>query len=379
MPLVGQNAVRTKRLNRTLVLESLRRHGPLSRLQIAHRTELTPGTITNLTAELIEEGLIHETGAALEEEQGRPGRRSNLLAISRGARKVLAVHVRPDQASLALIDLLAGIEEQRVVPIASGSDADEVFTRVITVGQSLIERSPVPVAGVGIGAAGMVDVAAGEIVRAPYMGWTAVPLRARFASGLGLPVVLDNNARSMVLAESMFGAAKGADNMVLLFVGRGVGAGLLLEGKRFRGGEVGHTTVIPDGPVCWCGNRGCAEVFASETALLTRFQSVLSKEPDPIGRLLADSTYATALEEAGRHLGIALANTLSLLDVGRVVLAGRLLQAGSPMRATLEETTQERAFLGPGRKLEFLTSALRPEIGLAGAGALALREFIYSA
>ncbi len=228
------------------------------------------------------------------------------------------------------------------------------------------------VMGVGISCGGPLDSKTGVVYSPPNLpGWTAIPVKAHLEKALGVPVIVENDANATALAEWIFGAGRGAKNIVFMTMGTGIGAGLILDGRLYRGtndlgGEIGHHTILLNGPVCNCGKRGCLEALASgpaiarlarESMMYGRHKRVLSlaggnpsditakhvveaaKEGDPFG--------VQILEEAGTYMGVGIANVIQMLNPERVIIGTIAVHAGElilePIRRAVQEYAWERA------------------------------------
>lgn len=375
---IGQNSVRTRQLNRKLLLSCILQAGPQSRIGLAEYAQLTPGAITHLTSDLLSEGLLQEVGESVVEETARPGRRSTLLGIVAQSRMVLGIHLMPERIIMALVDLLGSVNLKRTYPVSEGTEPEEVIRQIIGAGIRLIRESPAPVLGVGVAVAGIVNGATGQVIRMRAQGWERIALRERLAGAFGIPTVLDHNVRAMALSEVLFGAGRDRGDLLFLHVGRSVAAGLVIGGRLLSGGSLGHTSLGQgSGARCWCGRHGCLENLVSEPALVSGCG--LAEDDSPVRRLISSPECEPALRAAGHLLGQAVTNALTLLDIGRVVLGGALLRAGTPYREALEEGVRHGALLTSGRRPEVLYSEFSRNVGVQGAGALALQEFAYSA
>ncbi|MBI4577066.1 MAG: ROK family protein [Planctomycetes bacterium] len=232
------------------------------------------------------------------------------------------------------------------------------------------------VAAVGVGAAGPLDPETGVIHVAPnFPGWKDVPVAARLARDLGWPVHLENDANAAAYGEAWTGAGVGVRSLVMLTLGTGVGGGLILDGRLWRGhrglaGEVGHMVVEPEGPPCGCGARGCLESLASATAIARRaggasaravYDAALGGEPRAI----------ESLRVAGRALGIALASLVNLLNPERVVLGGRVAGALDFLLPALVAELRERALAVALDGVEVVGAALGDDAGVVGAARVA--------
>lgn len=253
------------------------------------------------------------------------------------------------------------------------------------------------VAGVGVGAPGTVDYATGAVRFAPNLRWHEVPLRDLLAARLGLPVRVDNDANCAALGEQWAGAARGKAHVLLVTLGTGVGGGLILGGEVYRGaggfaGEVGHMAVVPDGPRCGCGQRGCLEVFASARAVAARARELVAAgrgeaiqaaarrlgraQVDARAVILAaqqgDAEARELLVRAGRYLGSALAGLVNLLNPEAVVVGGGLARAGELLLAPAREEIARRALPAPRAQVALSVAALGNAAGMVGAAGLVL-------
>jgi len=257
--------------NRSLVLQTLYSTGGQSRADIARGTGLTRVTVSDLAAELIAEGLVIETG---QRKDARPGKPATLLDIPRGAFQIIGIDLSEYRLLRgAVLDLDGRILSRAEVPLA-GSAGDEATAKVIALTDHLVSQATAPILGVGVGSPGIVHPG-GVVLSAPNLGWYAVDLQGILTSRLSLPVVVANDANVAVLAEHSFGHAD--SDMMLIKVGHGMGAGLLLAGtlvlgSRFAAGEVGHVVVGADrgGAECICGKLGCLETWLATPRLEAR-------------------------------------------------------------------------------------------------------------
>ncbi|MBB5632838.1 putative NBD/HSP70 family sugar kinase [Cryobacterium mesophilum] len=348
--------------NRSLVLQTLYRAGQQSRADIARSTGLTRVTISDLVGEFISEGLIVETG---QREDARPGKPATLLDINRSAFQIVGIDLS-DYAMFrgALLDLDGGILEHREVTLAGSTGADAAAKVVGLVGE-LLALATSPILGIGVGSPGVVDFT-GTVLSAPNLGWTDVPLQRILLQEFSLPVVVGNDANAAVLAEHSFG---GADrDMMLVKVGHGVGAGLLvggtpLYGSRFAAGEIGHVVVGTDGGLpCVCGKNGCLETWLAAP----RLEAALAA-----ARANSAST-DDVLAEAGRHLGISLAAIVGALNLAEIVLSGPTHLLDGPLAAATIETLRNRTMAQFHGDLTLRMTTLGEDIVVRGAAVMVL-------
>lgn len=345
--------------NRSLVLQTLYRSGPLSRADLARETGLTRVTIGDLVGELITERLAHELGT--RDTQSRPGKPATLVDLDRDGHRIVGLDLSDtDVFRGALIDLDGTIIERRHRTV-TGLTGAEATAAVLGLARELVELSPRPVLGVGVGSPGVVDLA-GVVLSAPNRGWRDEPLQEIVQSELGLPVIVANDANAAALAEYGFGGASA--DLMLITVGYGVGAGLLLDGtplfgSRFAAGEIGHVVVGTDGgDACACGKRGCLETWLA----VPRLQA----------RLDGGDDRATVLRQAGERLGIALAPVVGALNLSEVVLSGPTALLDGPLAAATIETLRQRTMAQFHGDLTVRMTTLGEDIVMRGAAVMVL-------
>ncbi len=345
--------------NRSLVLQTLYRSGPLSRADLARETALTRVTVGDLVAELIGEELAIELGTRVD--ASRPGKPATLLDLNRDGHRIVGIDLGDTEVFRgALIDLDGTILERREID-ARGLVGGDAAAAALALARELTAIADRPVLGVGIGSPGIVDLA-GCVLTAPNRGWTDLPLQARLQAELGLPVIVANDANAAALAEYGFGGASA--DLMLVMVGYGVGAGLLLDGtplfgSRFAAGEIGHVVVGTDGgEACACGKQGCLETWLA----VPRLQA----------RIAAGEPREAVLRQAGERLGIALAPIVGALNLSEVVLSGPVeLLDGTLAEATVDTLRQRTMEQFHGDLTVRLTS-LGGDIVMRGAAVMVL-------
>ena len=349
--------------NRSLVLQTLYRDGRRSRADIARETGLTRVTVSALVADLIADGLVVELG---QREETRPGKPATLLDLDRAAFVIVGLDLSEHATfSGALLDLDGAISARAEVQLA-GSTGDDAVQKVLALAQQLVELATAPILGIGVGSPGVVDLG-GVVLSAPNLGWNGMPLQSILADRFGLPVVVANDANAAILAEHSFGGAE--SDAMLIKIGHGVGAGLLLGGtplfgSRFAAGEIGHVVVGTDGgAVCACGKRGCLETWLSIPNLIERLE-----RPENAG----DAERDAVLREAGQRLGIALAPVVGALDLGEVILSGPTELLDGPLAKATVETLRQRTMAEFHGSLTLRMTTLGQDIVLRGAAVMVL-------
>lgn len=234
---------------------------------------------------------------------------------------------------------------------------------------------------VGVSLAALLD-AEGYVVQWPNRpDWHGLAFRELLSARLAAPVVFEDDANAAAFAEATFGAGRGCRQLLVLMAGTGIGAGLVLEGRLFRGrngwaGEIGHVTVLPEGPACPCGKRGCLQVLSSGRALeRVAAQHGLTNASQLAEAAARNERWAfEALSSSGRWLGFALAGAVNLLDLELIVVGGGLSGLGDPWWSSIEQALRENTLNGKARQVRVVRAELPDTAGVLGAVALA-REF----
>jgi predicted NBD/HSP70 family sugar kinase len=346
--------------NRSLVLQHLFHEGPTSRADLARATSLTRVTISDLVSVLIAEGLVEELGIRPGQRVGKP---AILIGMRTSAYQIVSVDLTDDALMRGAVMSLTGdfvVRQSLPIEGRSGAELVDLLTRFC---RGLIAVATRPVLGVGIGSPGVVDTE-GRIIEAPNRRWYDVALAAQLTESLALPVHVANDANIAALGEFTFGGADGTGLMVLT-VGEGVGAGIMLDGSRVRGagdaaGELGHVTVVDDGLPCACGRTGCLETILSVPAL--------RRAVDGLDKEASDAVLASV----GRLLGIALAPVVSALNLGEILISGPADLLDGPLRDAAIDTINARTMPATSAGLELRMASLDEDVVLAGAAVLIL-------
>jgi predicted NBD/HSP70 family sugar kinase len=347
--------------NRSLVLQALYIEGRKSRADIARETGLTRVTVSDLVAELIVEGLVLEMG---QREDARPGKPATLLELNGLAFQIVGLDL--SEAAIfrgAVLDLRGRVISRAEVPLESSTGADATAKVIALVG-SLVEAATLPVLGIGVGSPGVVDLA-GVVLSAPNLGWVGEPLQNTLEERFGLPVVVINDANAAALAEHSFGGAE--SDMMVVKVGHGVGAGLLLGGSplfgsRFAAGEIGHVVVGTDGGAeCACGKHGCLETWLATPRLDAALAAAATSEQR-----------ISILRAAGQRLGIALAPVVGALNLSEVVLSGPTELLDGPLAEAVIETLRARTMAEFHGDLTLRMTTLGEDIVMRGAAVMVL-------
>jgi glucokinase len=309
---------------------------------------------------------------------------------------VLAIDIGGTKLAAGIVDADGRILFRGEVPTVAAEGPERVLDRTVQLTRDLLAKTGLPAAAIhriGIGCAGPVDRQAGLILNPPNLpGWVRVPLVEYFEKALSRPAVLENDANAAALGESRYGAGKGAQSLVYLTVSTGIGSGIILDGKIWHGlkdgaGEVGHMTLVPDGPTCGCGNTGCLEALASGPSIARRARETLATGRRSRLRELPDFTAADVARLARegdpvavevwdgtvRFLGLGVAAIVTILAPERVVLGGGVTEAGDFLFDPLRREVRRRVKLVAVESVPILPAALGRDVGILGAAAVALQ------
>jgi N-acetylglucosamine repressor len=397
-------------MNRNLVLNVLRT-GAASRADVVRTTGLSPTTVSAIVSELVESGLINEVG----EGKSSGGRPPLLLRIDDERNYIVGLKVTRFDISIAVTDLRAEVLHSELVELdglgaaelsghpfgSSGAtevDPASVLDQLCLATADAVRKAGVgldQVVGIGIGLAGLVEAGTGICRYSPAFGWRNVAVAGPLAQRLGRPVLVDNDVNTLTVAEQWFGRGHGVDDFVVVTVGVGVGAGIVIDGKLCRGsrgaaGEIGHLPVGGSTVRCRCGQRGCLEALSSDHAVLRYIDEALQRgetssvaRPDTSSLTMdevrqaaesGDSVAAKALEKAGHALGVGIATLVNLLNPRLVILSGEGTLAG-PLRSDAAlAAMQERTFADLDRDVEFVVDSADDVSWARGAACIVLGE-----
>lgn len=374
-----------RELNRRRVIEVLRERGSASRAEIARATGLSRSTVSTIAADLIEAGLVSEQGEHAPAHGEHGGRPPVPLALNRSAGLALAIDFGHTHLRVAVSDLSHEVlaEAGRELDVDhSAEDGLDLAEELIESVLDEAEADRACLLGAGMGLPGPINRATGAVGSSAILpGWVGIDAAAEMRSRLGIAVQVENDANLGVLAEFVWGAGQGVSELIYIKLSSGIGAGLLLDGRLYRGaggtaGEIGHTPARPGGAVCRCGLRGCLETVASARSIA---ELVGESRGEPVGRrrllelLAADDPAATRLiSEAGRDVGIAVANLCNVINPGRVIVGGELSAAGETLTAAIEESIRRYAIPSAAEQVTVVPGVLGERAELLGALALVL-------
>jgi predicted NBD/HSP70 family sugar kinase len=405
--LAGSNINKVKEHNLQAILFGLLNEPGLSRVQLARVTNLSNTTITNLVAELMEQGVIvQDCDSESSNPDVRPvGRPRTGICLQPNARFVIGVHIGIGTFRLSITNLENEPLVSQIETFDPALDSGRVVSTIVAHIEALIVESGVArerIIGVGVGASGLVDFQAGINLLSTKLNWRNVPLRDLFEQKLNLPVVVDNNVRAMAIGETYFGAGRNTSSLVFVYGRVGVGAGLTFKGEVYRGnamgaGEIGHTIMLMQGgQPCHCGNQGCLETLISENVILNDAAEIARENPDGLlasylnqhndlsvierifqaGRDGDEQVCAMLAERAG-YLGMALVNVVNLFNPEVILLGGIFSQGQDFFVEPAAQMVRKLSFGGMGQKVRIEATGFGWKAGVLGASALALINFFY--
>jgi predicted NBD/HSP70 family sugar kinase len=377
----GGSLTDLRRANRREAVTALRLNGPLTQAEISRATRLSHASVSNIVRELTAEG----TARVIETR--RNGRRVAEVTLAPSAGLVGGIDFGNRHVRAGLADLTHTVRAEAYQTLPFGHQAQPSVLAATSMFSELVRGAGATMADVqmlAVGLPGPMDRKIGRTTSSAILpGWADFDVPGAFEQALGVRTAVDNDANLGALAEGFWGVGRGYSDFAYIKVSTGIGAGLVLNGRLYRGvagsaGEIGHTTIEEDGPLCRCGNRGCLETFAAAPALLDQLRRGHGDDVtvEEMLRLCADGDVGCRrlIADAGRHIGVALANLCNLLSPQLVVVGGELAAAGDVLLSAMRESMARRAVAVPGQTPEITTGAFSERAGLLGALALALQE-----
>jgi len=391
------NQALVRELNRSIILNQLRGCS-LSRADLAVKTGLNKTTVSSLVEELITCHFVKEIGLTAS-AGGRPG---VLLELNPSAGCIIGLEIGVGYLNVVLSDFCASSLWKRQVMFGGSEGQHQTLNRVTALLRQAVRHSEqinTRLLGIGVAIPGLVDVDSGALIYAPNLGWCDVPLGQLLSTKFNVPVYVDNDANAAALAEHYMGVARDENNYVYVAANVGIGVGIVLGGQVFHGasgyaGEAGHVTLDPGGPICHCGNHGCWERFASQSALIERVQranqaaavslgSSPSETPEPLSlQSVLDAAKQgspvarCALEETGEYLGIGIANLVNTFNPDLIAFGGLLSLAEEFLTPVIQRTVQQRAMPCSREVARFVVSTFKDDACVMGGVAIVMHDIL---
>ena len=371
--------------NRRRVVRLLRSHGPMTRAELSRSAEVSRSTISAIVAELIDEGLVEESGEMVG--RGQAGRPGSLVSLNPSAGVAVGIDIDHQHLRVIAADLSHTVLGEATRPLSLDHDAKEAMSLAVELVDEILAATGVDrarVLGVGLSLAGPIESTHGTVRPSSISpSWIGLDAAREMRQEIDLPVVVDNDANLGALAELMWGAARGVSDAVYLNVGTGIGAGLIIGGAVYRGaigtaGEIGHATAREGGAICRCGNRGCLERYAGGTALLHELAASLGDDltlDDLIERVRAgDTACRRVVADAGSLIGIHVATICNLLNPSHVIVGGPLSATGDVLLDPVRRSIARSALPIAAETVDVVPGDLGERATALGAVALVLRQ-----
>ncbi len=364
-------------IRRSAILVRLGSQGSASRADLARALGVSPALITQLTRDLLADGLIVELETSTS-QGGRPGR---LLGLASTAGHSIGVKIAPDHVAFVRVGIDGSVTQSANEAFdASSATAIDSLTGLLR--RFIDDNSEGPILGIGVGLPGAVDEKGEGIVESTQLGWHGVELGAALRYAFDLPVLIDNNVTALSMAEVLYGEGRTYSSFLVVTVGTGIGGGIVNNGTVMRGhqggaGEIGHIPTLEDGPVCQCGNHGCLEALIGEAALVVQARELgVIGQLSGMASLVAEANAGTVVAQkvfsnAGHLLGRALAGVINVLDPAAVLLLGEGMPAW-PHWAFGFEPAFRAALMPAKRDLPVIIESWQDDRWAQGAAALVL-------
>ena len=366
----------TRLINQQLVLRTIYDRNPISRADVARATGLTRTTVSDVVEQLLGAGLAEEIGLG----RSTGGKAPILLRVPDEARSLVGIEVGDTHLTGAIVNLRGEIRRRVEVPL-DGRDGEMALARLDGLIEELVQPTGAPILGIGIGTPGLIDTTNGTVRWAVNLDWRDLPLGARLRERWQLPVHVANDSHAAALGEYTFGGHSPRESMVVVKVGRGIGAGIVIEGQLYAGegsgaGEIGHSAIADNYRPCRCGSVGCLETLASTRAVVQRARELAPHAPDSVLHALAksepigfdelvtafsdgDDLAREVLMDSARHLGRSIGSLIGTLSIRHVVLVGEMTRFGEPWLTAVRREAHRSA-------LAILADSTTIEIGRPG-------------
>ncbi|MBI3976757.1 MAG: ROK family protein [Chloroflexi bacterium] len=380
-----------RELNQAMVFDLVRARRIVSRTGLVRETGLSKATVSDIVDHFLHEGFVRDLGP----DESTGGRRPMLLEFDPRARLTMGVELGATSCCAVLTDLNANPIRSRAASIRAVSAEDALATATALIAEVMADVPPGILLGIGVGTPGVVDSESGTIRMAHDLGWRDVPVGSIVAERFGSRVAVVNRAKAAALGEAWCGAGQDVDNLVYVSLSTGIAAGIVVGRRLYQGvsmsdGELGHVTVLPNGPLCRCGNRGCLEALAAGPAVVARIREELraghaSALAESNSDLLTLETIADAargddplvldvLSEVAEYVGIATANVINVLNPGMLILGGGVIRALPALVPLIQRVVRRRTMPVPFGAVQVVPSHLGAEAVPVGAAAFLLSQ-----
>lgn len=388
-PLGSRDLIRA--INHSIVLNTIKTNGLIDRAQVARLTGLSPATVTGITSDLIDTGLVVEKAVG-DSRGGRPPIR---LAINPQGGYVVGIKLMEDHALGALTDLEATILVKDSISLPD-TTAESAVSAMADLVRRLLATAHLPakkLIGIGVGLAGIVNFETGVLRQAAFFNWRDLPLRDMLQTLVQVPVYIDNDVNTLTLAEQWFGAGQNIDHFLTLTIGRGIGLGIVANGRFYRGagggaGEFGHILTDPNGPPCTCGKNGCLETYVSYPALLQAAQKAhengsIDHPVTTISDLIAlaesgNQAVREILARAGEMIGRSAANLVTIFNPQLIIIGGEGVRLGHWLLDPIQDAVRKYTSVALLEDCQVRVEPWGDDAWARGAASLVLRDLFES-
>ncbi len=380
----------TKQRNRDLVLKMIFEHDAISRAEVARVTKLTRATVSDMVANLIEEGLVEEVGYG----ESIGGKAPILLSLVANSRYLIGLNLAQDKFIGSVVNLRGEIKETVEFRV-NDSDGEQALQLVYRILDQLTRNEWRPLVGIGVGTPGLVNTQEGIVINAVNLDWQDLPLAHLLESRYDLPVTVLNDSQATAIGEFVYGGNHQFEsNLIVVTVKHGIGAGILINGRLFQGdgggaGEIGHVVVQENGALCRCGKQGCLEAIASARAVVQRAialapeysHSALAKNLQNISLDAIKSAWQAndalarrVMSDAAHYLGISMASLVGALNIQKIVLSGDMATFGVSWLRSVQESMTQASLTRMAQDTKLELGALEFKACILGASAFMLLE-----
>jgi len=379
------NSIVIRKWNLSSIFKTIRKQGPISRIELTEITGCSAGTVSNHVRTLIKKGFVIETKKGISSG----GRKPIQLMINPHKAYIFSIEIEVNQIKIVMFDLEIKVVMKSIIPIIYKDDYRKTLEQVFLEMDKMREEKNLKLdnlLGIGVAVPGLIDKEKGILEFAPNLGWKNVYILEIFKDKFNLPVILDNEAKAAAIGEREFIYPK-MDNMVFISINEGIGCGVVLNGELYRGasgnaGEFGHIIIDTNGPECHCGNKGCWETLASESYIVNRYlklsnsnKELTKKEIYQLGKN-GDKKVIEIFNETGRNIGIGLVNIVNGLSPELLVIGGGIVEIKDYIYEEIIKKLKESALSVSYRNVEIKFSELAGLAAVYGMADLIINERI---
>lgn len=366
--------------NRSLIFNLIRSRGPISRASLTRLTKMSPTSVGRIVQELINEGLICETG----QTHSGIGKPAILLEIHPEGVFAIGIDLDVHRIEIGLVSIEGEVIHKRIIENGNNASKEDVINAmgrcVDDLWKDLDEALRNRVVGLGVSVPGPVIWPEGIMRFSPQFGWSNVPLRQILEQWTGMLVLIENNVKAAASAEMLFGKDPELSDFVIVLLGSGIGAAVVSEGKLFRGvdniaGEIGHMTINPEGPVCDCGRRGCLQAYVCASGI-RRLAGVPLDDVIALSKA-GDERCQGLLDQASTYLAMGVSNLVNLYNPRLVLLYGFMLEVWPELLELLREKTPHFLWQVASEQIRIVPADfVQDDVSVISAASIVLRDFL---